>query len=112
MKVLLAAFLGLIQGLAEFLPISSSAHLRIVGHPHIDVWQCVLPRAIGIAAWPEVPRGIEWKVGVSRALGWPARDQADLGRTWQRILGAVHSYRDLDPALLGRVEELIDFVTA
>ncbi len=88
------------------------AHVRIVGHPHIDVWQCVLPRAIGIAAWPDVPRGIEWKVGVSRALGWPARDQADLGRTWQRILGAVNSYRDLDPALLGRVEELIDFVTA
>jgi hypothetical protein len=58
-----------------------------------------------------VPRGIEWKVGVSRALGWPARDQADLARTWQRILGSV-KYRDLDPALLGRVEELIDFVTA
>ena len=87
------------------------AHVRIVGHPHIDVWQCVLPRALGIAAWPDVPRGIEWKVGVSRALGWPARDQADIARTWQRILGAVHSYRDLDPALLGRVEELIDFVT-
>ncbi|MBN9213940.1 MAG: hypothetical protein ABS62_03535 [Microbacterium sp. SCN 70-200] len=86
-------------------------HLRIVGHPHIDVWQCVLPSSLGIAAWPDVPRGIEWKVGVSRALGWPARDQADLARTWQRILGAVHSYRDLDPALLGRVEELIDFVT-
>ncbi|EPD86654.1 hypothetical protein HMPREF1529_00183 [Microbacterium sp. oral taxon 186 str. F0373] len=88
------------------------AHVRIVGHPHIDVWQCVTPRALGIAAWPDVPRGIEWKVGVSRALGWPAHDQADIARTWQRILGAVHSYRDLDPALLGRVEELIDFVTA
>ncbi|WP_295774986.1 DUF3097 domain-containing protein [uncultured Microbacterium sp.] len=87
-------------------------HVRIVGHPHIDVWQCVTPRALGIAAWPDVPRGIEWKVGVSRALGWPARDQADIARTWQRILAAVHSYRDLDPALLGRVEELIDFVTA
>ena len=87
------------------------AHLRIVGHPHIDVWQCVRPEALGIAAWPDVPRGIEWKVGVSRALGWPARDQADLARTWQRILRAVRSYRDLDPALLGRVEELIDFVT-
>jgi hypothetical protein len=24
----------------------------------------------------------------------------------------VHSYKDLEPALLGRVEELIDFVTA
>ena len=87
------------------------AHLKIVGHPHIDVWQCVRASSLGIAAWPDVPRGIEWKVGVSRALGWPARDQADLARTWQRILSAVHSYRDLDPALLGRVEELIDFVT-
>lgn len=87
------------------------AHVRIVGHPHIDVWQCVRASSLGIAAWPDVPRGIEWKVGVSRALGWPARDQADLARTWRRILASVHSYRDLDPALLGRVEELIDFVT-
>lgn len=86
-------------------------YVRIVGHPHIDVWQCVTPQALGIAAWPDVPRGIEWKVGVSRALGWPADDQADIARTWQRILRSVKSYRDLDPALLGRVEELIDFVT-
>lgn len=86
-------------------------HVRIVGHPHVDVWQCVTPRALGIAAWPQVPRNIEWKVGVSRALGWPAETPIDLARNWQRILGAVHSYRDLDPALLGRVEELIDFVT-
>ncbi|RLK47671.1 DUF3097 domain-containing protein [Microbacterium telephonicum] len=87
------------------------AHLKIVGHPHIDVWQCVRPEVLGIRAWPQVPRGIEWKVGVSRALGWAADDQADIARTWQRILGAVRTYRDLDPALLGRVEELIDFVT-
>ncbi|TQK19086.1 DUF3097 family protein [Microbacterium sp. SLBN-154] len=85
--------------------------LRIVGHPFVDVWQCVTPRAMGITAWPEVPRGIEFKVGVCRALGWPARDQADIARAWQRILGRVSSYRDLEPALLGRVEELIDFVT-
>jgi len=88
------------------------AHVRIVGHPWIDVWQCVTPRAMGIERWPEVPRGIEFKVGVCRALGWPARDQADLARAWQRILAAVHSYRDLEPAFLGRVEELIDYVTA
>ncbi|WP_169581587.1 MULTISPECIES: DUF3097 domain-containing protein [Microbacterium] len=87
-------------------------HLRIVGHPWIDVWQCVTPRAMGIAAWPEVPRGVDFKVGVCRALGWPARDQADLARAWQRILGSVRTYRDLEPAFLGRVEELIDFVTA
>lgn len=87
-------------------------HLRIVGHPWIDVWQCVTPRAMGIAAWPEVPRGIDFKVGVCRALGWPARDQADLAQAWQRILGSVRTFRDLEPAFLGRVEELIDFVTA
>jgi hypothetical protein len=86
-------------------------HVRIVGHPWIDVWQCVTPQAVGIPAWPVVPRGSEFKVGVCRALGWPARDQADIARAWQHILGKVSSYRDLEPALLGRVEELIDFVT-
>lgn len=87
------------------------AHVRIVGHPFVDVWQCVTPRTMGIERWPDVPRDIEWKVGICRALGWPARDQADIARAWQRILGRVSSYRDLEPALLGRVEELIDFVT-
>lgn len=86
-------------------------HLKIVGHPHIDVWQCVRPEAVGIAAWPQVPRGIDWKTGVLRSLGWPSDDQADVAHAWQRILGSVRTYRDLDPALLGRVEELIDFVT-
>jgi len=76
------------------------------------VWQCVTPQALGIARWPEIPRGIEWKVGICRAFGWPAEDQADIARAWQRILGRVRSYRDLEPTLLGRVEELIDFVTA
>ncbi|MEO5663450.1 MAG: DUF3097 family protein [Nocardioides sp.] len=28
------------------------------------------------------------------------------------MLGGVRGYEDLDPALLGRVEELIDFTTA
>ncbi len=30
---------------------------------------------------------------------------------WRRILSRVQSYADLEPAFLGRVEELIDFVT-
>jgi hypothetical protein len=85
--------------------------VRIVGHPYVDVWQCVLPRALGIERWPDVPRGTDIKVGTCRALGWPSETPADLARAWQRILAAVTSYRDLDPALLGRVEELIDFVT-
>lgn len=87
------------------------AHILIVGHPYVDVWQCVTPRAMGIERWPDVPRGVDIKVGTCRAFGWPAETQADIARAWQRILGRVSSYRDLDPALLGRVEELIDWVT-
>ncbi|WP_040163739.1 DUF3097 domain-containing protein [Microbacterium gorillae] len=88
------------------------AHIKIVGHPYVDVWQTVTPKAMGIKAWPEVPRGTDWKTGICRGLGWPHATPADLARAWQRILGHVHSYRDLEPSLLGRVEELIDFVTA
>lgn len=87
-------------------------HLKIVGHPYIDVWQCVVPRAVGIARWPEIPRGTDWKTGVCQALGWPSETTADKARAWQRILASVTSYRDIEPALLGRVEELIDYVTA
>ena len=87
-------------------------HLKIVGHPFVDVWQCVTPRALGIERWPEVPRGIDWKTGVCRALGWPHATPADKARAWQRVLASVSSYRDIEPALLGRVEELIDYVTA
>lgn len=87
------------------------AHLKIVGHPYIDVWQCITPAAMGIRAWPQIPRGTDWKTGICRAFGWPAEDQADIARAWQRILSRVTTFRDLEPALLGRVEELIDFVT-
>ncbi|MCF6521693.1 DUF3097 domain-containing protein [Streptomyces sp. JJ36] len=80
----------------------------VVGHPYVDVWEAVKPSSLGIEAWPRVPRGQDWKTGVCEALGWPAQT----GTAWRRILGAVHSFRDLEPALLGRVEELIDFVTA
>src|SRR5690606_14844457 len=86
--------------------------VRIVGHPFVDVWQCVKPQALGIAAWPVVPRGTDWKTGICRGLGWPADDQADIARAWQRILSRVTTFRDIEPELLGRVEELIDFVTA
>jgi hypothetical protein len=86
-------------------------HVRVVGHPFIDVWQAVRPQRIGITAWPVIPRGLPWKEGVLAALGWPCADQADVAAGWQRILGSVDSYADLEPDLLGRVEELIDFVT-
>jgi hypothetical protein len=89
----------------------NGAHVKIVGHPYIDVWQAVKPERLGMAAWPQIPRNIEWKKGVCASLGWPHRDQADIARAWKRILSTVSTYRDLEPAFLGRVEELIDFVT-
>lgn len=83
----------------------------IVGHPFVDIWAAVKPERLGRAAWPSVPRDIEWKAGICRALGWPAEDAADIADAWSRIRGRVRSYRDLEPALVGRVEQLIDFVT-
>jgi hypothetical protein len=84
-----------------------SPDVLIVGHPFIDIWAAVRPGAVGIARWPDVPRGQPWKEGVLSALGWPPEVPAG----WQRILRSVTSYADLEPELLGRVEELIDFVT-
>lgn len=86
-------------------------HVLVVGHPYVDVWQGVRPQRLGLEAWPVIPRGIEWKHGILEHLGWPHAEQADVARAWQRILGQVRGYTDLEPALLGRVEELIDFVT-
>jgi DUF3097 family protein len=83
----------------------------VVGHPFIDVWQAVKPSRVGLDAWPQVPRNVEWKHGICEALGWPHEEQADIAAAWQRILGTVRTYADLEPALLGRVEQLIDFVT-
>lgn len=83
----------------------------VVGHPFVDVWQAVKPQSLGIAAWPTIARGTEWKHGICEAFGWPHNDQADIARAWQHILSKVTSYSDLEPALLGRVEQLIDFVT-
>lgn len=84
----------------------------VVGHPFIDIWQAVRPAVVGIEAWPDVPRAEDWKTGTCRALGWPHETAADRAAAWQRIRGRVRSYADLEPALLGRVEQLIDFVTA
>jgi hypothetical protein len=74
----------------------------------VDIWAAVRPSAVGIPRWPDIPPGQPWKQGVLRAIGWPPEVPA----AWQRILRSVTSYADLEPELLGRVEELIDFVTA
>ena len=95
------------QGIAKS---AIGQHVLVVGHPFIDVWAAVKPDRLGMKRWPDVPRSIEWKTGVCQQLGWPHRNQTDTARAWQHILSRVSSYQDLDPALLGRVEELIDFV--
>lgn len=85
----------------------TSEHVLVVGHPFVDVWAAVKPSRLGLRRWPDVPRNVPWKDGVLTALGWPP----DPAAAWRRILGGVRSYADLEPAFLGRVEELIDFVT-
>nr|WP_225734928.1 DUF3097 family protein [Pseudoclavibacter endophyticus] len=86
--------------------------LLVLGHPYVDVWQAVRPQRLGLQEWPTIPMGESWKHGILRHLGWPREEQADVARGWQRILGRVRDYRDLEPSVSGRVEELIDFVTA
>jgi hypothetical protein len=82
------------------------AHVLVTGHPYIDVWQAVHPAALGIAAWPTVPRGEDWKTGVCRRLGWGTPQDG-----WRRVYDAVSSFRDLESPLIGAVERLVDFVT-
>lgn len=87
------------------------ANVLVVGHPFVDIWQAVKPARVGLKVWPQIARTIEWKHGICDALGWPHKEQADIARAWQRILGQVRTFADLEPVLLGRVEQLIDFVT-
>ena len=87
------------------------AHVLVVGHPFVDIWQAVKPQRLGLSQWPVIPRDTEWKSGICSHLGWPHDSQTDIARAWQKILSTVNSYRDLEPSLLGSVEQLIDFVT-
>ncbi len=80
-------------------------HVLVTGTPFVDVWEAVKPQSVGIPAWPAVPRGEDWKTGVCARLG------VDPAAMWLRILASVRSYADLEPALVGAVERLIDFVT-
>ncbi len=84
-----------------------SPHVLINGHPYVDIWQAVKPTALGIQAWPVIPRDIAWKDGIAAALG-----VSDAREMWRRVLASVDSFADVEVPLLRSVEELIDFVTA
>ncbi len=86
---------------------SWASNVLVTGHPYVDIWQAVKPTAMGISAWPEVPRGQDWKTGVCEAL-----HVSDPRELWRRVLASVDSYTDVEVPLLRAVEELIDFVTA
>ena len=92
--------------------VGDDPNVLVVGHPFIDIWAAVKPATAGLTAWPDVPRGLSWKEGVLARIGWPHETPQDVAAAWRRILRGVTSYADLEPELLGRVEELIDFVTA
>ena len=97
---------------AEAMKVRGAAqNVLILGHPYIDVWQAIKPSTLGIKAWPVIPKGADWKTGVLKAFGWPHATAEDIGIGWQRLLSTVQHYGQLEPQLLGRIEELIDFLT-
>ena len=104
-----------LEGLADHLVAGSKEtrltdqvgeHVLVTGHPYIDIWAAVKPERLGIRAWPDIPRGEDWKTGVCARLGW-----ANPQEGWNRVYRAVTTYKDLDSTLIGAVERLVDFVT-
>lgn len=84
-----------------------SPHVVVVGHPYVDIWQCVRAKSLGIGGWPEVPRGQDWKAGVCARLGWGTPREG-----WRRVLAAVSDFSDLDPALVNALEQALDHFAA
>ena len=95
--ILEAIILGLVQGLTEFLPISSSAHLRIVGEflgtgadpgaAFTAITQLGTESAVIIYFWPDIRRIVsKW----ARSLvGRVPRTDQDARMGWFIILGSV-----------------------
>ncbi|WP_433829648.1 DUF3097 domain-containing protein [Actinoplanes sp. CA-015351] len=98
----------LVPGSKESRIVAAVKHpdVLVTGHPYIDIWQAVKPERVGLRAWPVIPPGRPWKEGVCEAVG--VREPADM---WRRILGSVHSYKDVETPLINSMERLIDFVT-
>jgi undecaprenyl-diphosphatase len=97
MHFLEAIILGLIQGLTEFLPISSSAHLRIVGEflPSAEdpgatftaITQIGTELAVLVYFWKRITRIIaQWARSLTGAV---PRNDADARMGWIVIIGTV-----------------------
>ncbi|TCT41815.1 undecaprenyl-diphosphate phosphatase [Martelella mediterranea] len=95
-----AAFLGLLQGLTEFLPISSSAHLRIAGAflpsgsdpgaAFTAITQIGTETAVLVYFWSDIMRIASAWLSKNARLGDPSRhDIADVRMGWLIIIGSV-----------------------
>ena len=96
MTYLQAIILGIVQGLTEFLPISSSAHLRIVsalagwgdpGAAFTAVTQIGTEIAVVIYFWEDIVRIVTAWLKALPARRWPQDPDARLG--WLVILGSI-----------------------
>ncbi|GAA3694277.1 undecaprenyl-diphosphate phosphatase [Zhihengliuella alba] len=92
-----AIILGLVQGLTEFLPISSSAHVRIVGEflPNAQdpgaaftaITQLGTEAAVVIYFWKDIVRIVRaWALSL---VGRVARNDPDARMGWLVIIGSV-----------------------
>lgn len=82
-----AALLGLVQGLTEFLPVSSSAHLRLIPE---------------LAGWPYLGKGFDVALHGGTLVALVAYFRAD----FSRLLACLRPGREADPAarrLLGQL---------
>ena len=95
----------------EALAAHGNGYVLVVGHPYVDVWQAIKPARVGLAAWPDIPKGTDIKKGTLAHLGLPNDTTGDVGRGWSLILDRVRSWKDLESSLIKQVETLIDFVT-
>lgn len=82
-------------------------NVLILGHPYVDIWEAIKPAAVGIDAWPQIPKGQPWKEGIIDALNV----NVDPPQFWKHLLGRVDSWTDIETPLVTSIERLIDFVT-
>ncbi|MEO2037830.1 MAG: undecaprenyl-diphosphate phosphatase, partial [Martelella sp.] len=93
-----AAFLGLLQGLTEFLPISSSAHLRIAGAflpsgadpgaAFTAITQIGTELAVLVYFWSDIMRIAKAWLGHNLRLG-SGYEKTDIRMGWLIIIGSL-----------------------